>query len=197
MQEQITATAAEPQVRRGFLQKFLAIIVGGLAVLAPFVPGAAVVLDPVLRRRQGGDGATGNNELAGFLPVTSLSAVPADGMPRRFPVLADRVDAWTKQAAVPVGAVYLRRTDDNNVAALNVVCPHLGCAVRTEADGHFTCPCHDSEFDTTGKIIPVTRHGTTTVAQRDLDSLEVRIIDGQVFVKFQNFRAAIREKVPV
>jgi len=178
------------------MKRFLALVIGGLAVLAPLVPGGAVLLDPILRRRQA-KGATGGADLEGFIAVASLSALPADGMPRRFPVLADRVDAWSTQPNVPIGAVYLRRTGEAEVSAINVVCPHLGCAVRTEADGHFVCPCHDSEFDPTGKIIAVTRHGKKTVAQRDLDTLEVRIVGDSILVRFQNFRAAIREKIPV
>jgi hypothetical protein len=48
--------------------------------------GLLTLLDP-LRRKAG---------ISGFVHVTSLSALPEDGTPRRFPVIADRVDAWNK-----------------------------------------------------------------------------------------------------
>ena len=36
--------------------------------------------------------------------------------------------------------------------ALNLVCPHLGCTVEPQPDG-FTCPCHGSRFDLSGKVM--------------------------------------------
>ena len=38
------------------------------------------------------------------------------------------------------------------VAALSLVCTHLGCIVKESPEG-FSCPCHGSKFDTQGKII--------------------------------------------
>src|SRR5437870_5037199 len=105
--------------RRGFLKKFLASAIGAVLGLAPVAAGVRMLLDPLRRR-----GATG-----GFVRVASLDAVPADGVPRKFPVLADREDAWNKFQQVPVGAVYLRRTAEGKLDALNVVCPHAGCFV--------------------------------------------------------------------
>lgn len=39
------------------------------------------------------------------------------------------------------------------IAAVSTVCPHLGCIVARQADGSFSCPCHGSRFDRTGKVI--------------------------------------------
>jgi len=36
--------------------------------------------------------------------------------------------------------------------ALSLVCPHLGCTVEPQPDG-FTCPCHGSRFDLSGKVM--------------------------------------------
>ena len=54
---------------------------------------------------------------------------------------------WAKSPAVPVGAVYLRRTGERSVEALQTLCPHAGCFVdyRPEARD-FLCPCHNSTF---------------------------------------------------
>ena len=45
-------------------------------------------------------------------------------------------------------------SDDKGIAAVSTVCPHLRCVVTYhEEDGTFTftCPCHGSKFDATGK----------------------------------------------
>ena len=42
--------------------------------------------------------------------------------------------------------------DAKGVAAVSTVCPHLGCVVARHDDGGYTCPCHGSKFDTTGKV---------------------------------------------
>ena len=46
--------------------------------------------------------------LGKLIPVAPLDAVPDDGIPHEFPVVAERVDAWNRSLE-PIGAVYLRR----------------------------------------------------------------------------------------
>jgi len=189
MQEQLTQTTAHPEARRGFFKCIGTVLIGALASLVALLPGGMLLIDPVRRRRAAGDEA--------FVDVTSLASLPADGVPRRFPIVAERIDAWNRHAATPIGAVFLKRTGENEIVVMNVVCPHLGCAVRVETSELISCPCHDSEFDTHGRIIPITRNGNRSVSPRDLDTLEVRIENGRVLVRFQNFRAGVQDKIPV
>ncbi len=170
--------------RRGFLKKTLAGALGILAALVPVASGLIVALDP-LRRKAAATRA---------VRVTTLSALPTDGMPRRFPVLATKTDAWTRFDATPVGAVYLRRTGDQKVEALNVVCPHAGCAVEFQPGaGQFLCPCHKSVFGLDGQLAD-----PRSPSPRGLDSLAVTVdADGAVWVAFQNFQAGRPDKVPV
>jgi cytochrome b6-f complex iron-sulfur subunit len=42
--------------------------------------------------------------------------------------------------------------DDEGLYAISLVCTHLGCIARHEADGSFACPCHGSRFDPEGKV---------------------------------------------
>ena len=176
--------------RRGFFKKFLAVVVGGVVVAVPAAAGLLVFLDPVLksRRRSGAGGG------AEFVPVTPLEAVPADGTPQRFQVIADRTDAWTKYQNVPLGAVYVKRTG-GEVMAYNALCPHAGCFVDVAADGRsFHCPCHNSGFDADGSLKP------GAVSPRPMDRLEVdeaALAQGVVRVKFQNFVAGTSDKIPV
>ncbi|MCS6958815.1 MAG: cytochrome b6-f complex iron-sulfur subunit [Pseudanabaenaceae cyanobacterium SKYGB_i_bin29] len=51
---------------------------------------------------------------------------------------------------------YLVITDNKEIAnyALNAVCTHLGCVVPWNvAEGKFICPCHGSQYDSTGKVV--------------------------------------------
>jgi quinol---cytochrome c reductase iron-sulfur subunit, bacillus type len=170
--------------RRGFIKEFLASAIGVLLGLVPLGAGLTVLLDP-LRRRASDSGA---------VRVATLDALPADGQPRKFPVLATRVDAWNTFNQVPIGAVYLRRTADGQVQAFNVVCPHAGCFVDFLPErGRYLCPCHNSTFTIAGKI-----DDPSSPAPRGLDSLVVQVREGnEIWVKFQNFQAGRAEKVPV
>jgi menaquinol-cytochrome c reductase iron-sulfur subunit len=170
--------------RRDFFKKALAGLIGAIVGLVPFGAGLVVFFDP-LRRKSAGNGK---------VRVTSLEALPDDGVPRKFPVLASRIDAWNKYHEVPIGAVYLRRTTEGKVQAFNVVCPHAGCFVDFLPErGSFLCPCHNSTFAVTGRI-----DNPTSPAPRGLDSLETEVRDGkEVWVQFQNFQPGRPEKIPV
>lgn len=164
-------------------RSFLAMFVGGLATVLPVGAGLTALLDPL--RRGGGD--------AGMVRVTRLGALPSDGSPQKFTVEADRTDAWSTYADTPVGAVYLRRTDDT-VIALNVVCPHAGCFVRLLPDKtSYACPCHNSSFDLDGTV-----DDPASPAPRPMDALAVEVRNGdEVWVRFQNFLPGREEKVAV
>ena len=176
-------TPAGP-ARRSFLAKAAAAIFGGAAVLTPFIAGLGVLLDPL--RRKGGQGNA--------IKVASIDAIPEDGTPAKFPVLADKKDAWNKFRQVPVGAVYVRRLPDKKFQAFNVVCPHAGCYVDfIEERGSFLCPCHNSTFSIDGRI-----DDPNSPSPRGLDPLEVEVRKNkEVWIKFQNFQTGRSERVPV
>ena len=123
----LSPLSATHTTRRSFLAKAAAIVIGGaLAITAP-VAGLFVFLDPLRRKSDSG----------GAVLVASLNALPENGEPRKFSVLATRVDAWNRSPNGPIGAVYLQRVGDK-VRALNVVCPHAGCFVDYRgAKNHF------------------------------------------------------------
>jgi len=170
--------------RRDFLTKAAAIVVGGACAVAAPVAGLFVAADPLRRKTESG----------GAVLVASLDALPETGEPRKFPVLATKVDAWNRSPNVPVGAVYLQRLAHNQVRAFNVVCPHAGCFVdyRTEHKNYF-CPCHNSSFALDGKVLD-----PKSPSPRALDDLPVEIRnETEIWVTFQNFRAGVHEKIPV
>ncbi len=170
--------------RRQFFKAASAAVLSGLAAAAPIAAGLPVLLDPLRRKA----------ELGGPVRVTTLEALPADGIPRKFSIISSRVDAWNRYADEPIGAVYLRRTGPTEIEALNVVCPHAGCFVDfVPARKGFFCPCHNSTFGLDGKIADA-----KSPAPRPMDSLPVEVRNGsEVWVAFQNFRAGHAGKVPV
>ena len=168
--------------RRGFLAKLAAIACGGIATLTPLAAGLWAFLHPLGRR----------SAAARFVPVAELAAIPPDGVPRRFPVVTDRKDAWTGYAAEPVGGVWLRREPGSDVVqALSATCPHAGCSVEMAAGGTcFRCPCHNSEFTFGGGIVE------PSPSPRPMDALDCRVEkDGAVAVQWQAFLAGIADKV--
>ena len=158
---------------------------GGAAALLPVFSAFKVLLDPLR-------GRTATNGIA--VKIIPLDALPADGIPRKFPVVAAKTDAWNKFQNVPIGAIYLRRTGEGRLEALNVVCPHAGCFVDfSHASNKFACPCHNSSFKLDGTIAD-----TKSPSPRALDSLAVEVRpDGAIWVTFQNFQAGRPDKVPV
>jgi menaquinol-cytochrome c reductase iron-sulfur subunit len=176
--------------RRGFLAQGVALALGATAYAVPAVSGVVASLNP-LRLKD----ATGV-----FLRITSLDTLPTDGLPRKFPVIAQRVDAWTRSVE-PIGAVYLCRTGEREVEALQVVCPHAGCTVQLEdvtdsktqrKELGFACPCHKAYFDLRGKCLQ-----TVSPSPRPLDTLEVKIEGSDVLVLFQNFKLGTADKVAI
>ncbi len=170
--------------RRTYLTKAAALVVGGvIAVVAP-VAGMFTFLDP-LRRKSGN---------AGMVRVASLSSLPENGEPRKLPVLDTLVDAWNRTENVPVGSVYVQKTGEGKVRVLNATCPHLGCSVGySAAKSGFFCPCHKSSFSMDGAILD-----PKSPSPRAMDELQAEIRgDGEVWVKFQNFRKGTPDKIPV
>ncbi len=170
--------------RRGFLKKAAAAGLGALTLLAPVASGVMVVLDPLREK----------SEQSTLVQITSLQSLPEDGLPRKYVVVSSHVDAWNRTPAIPIGAVYLRRTGPKSVQALNVVCPHAGCFVDyVAARKGFHCPCHNSSFGLDGKV-----DDPKSPSPRALDELPVEIRnETEVWVRFQNFLAGHAQKIPV
>lgn len=180
-------TPDEPGIRRRNLFVYGANLLGGAMGLALAVPGVAYLLTPLGRRGRDGDFRS--------LPVT-LAELPV-GVPRQFPIVEERTDAWVKYPAEPVGSVWLVRQPEGaraKVVAFTAECPHLGCAVNLAADGQsFFCPCHASAFRLDGERLNPT-------PPRPMDTLEVEVPEAEgapIRVKFRRFRTQSKEKTPL
>ena len=174
------AVEGSDATRRFFLKAAGAVLAGAGAMLPSVLAGVATLLDPLRRRERE----------ATSIRVASVSAIPQGAPPRRVTVLSDRSDAWTRYETTPVGAIYLRWEGDR-LQALNVVCPHAGCSVSVAPAGtHFACPCHRSRFALDGARME-------GPAPRGLDELETEVRDGEVWVRFQNFRPGVEARIPI
>ena len=178
--QDLSDASADPQ-RRGFLIHTATALVGGVVAIVPLVAGLFTFLDPVRRASGGGK----------FIPVTTLDGLPEDGIPRQFPVIADRVDAWNRYPKEPIGAVYLIRRKGKPIEAFTATCPHAGCFIAYSAEKkYFQCPCHKSAFDVEGhRLLEISK-----VPPRNMDSLEVKTEGNHILVKFVNFYAGRPEK---
>jgi len=173
--------------RRSFLKAASATLLGAAALLIAPLAGLRVWLQPL---RRPGDRTEGS-----WVDVARLSALPDGEVPRRFPVEADRMNAWSRIPRQAVGAVFLRRTSGAaQVQAFNVICPHAGCLVGyTPGEEGFLCPCHNSRFALDGRV-----ESPASPSPRGLDTLETQVRNGdEVWVRFRSFRVGIKEKLPV
>jgi cytochrome b6-f complex iron-sulfur subunit len=55
------------------------------------------------------------------------------------------------EAFIPPGRSVALFRDGEGVYAISTTCTHLGCVVKTSADG-FECPCHGSRFSADGAV---------------------------------------------
>lgn len=170
--------------RRAFAIKAIALLSGAAAYLVPALAGLISFLNPLGQKSEAGS----------FRRLASLDDLTVGGPPLKVSIIADRTDAWNYFPNEPIGAVFLRRVKQDQVQVINVVCPHAGCSIQYEsASNKFFCPCHSASFDLTGKPLDA-----TSPSPRPLDELEVdreALKQGEVRVKFQNFRTGTSDKI--
>ena len=184
--------------RRSFLMRFTTGLLAAVLGLLPMLFGLLFFLDPLLRRRRAGSAAgegQSQRDAEGFIKLDAkVDALPDDGTPMSFKVVDDKVDAWNKFTNVEVGTVWLRKKPDGSVIAFNTICPHLGCAVDYRSGKRdFFCPCHTSAFNLDGVK-------QNQIPPRGMDQLltKTKVETGDaIWVKYENFLAGRKEKVPV
>jgi cytochrome b6-f complex iron-sulfur subunit len=107
--------------------------------------------------------------LAGVAPAcggSSMSPSSAPSLPSVAGTPAGRTLTIAIDAASPLASVggaatvnvstgmYLvARTDQSTFTTVTAVCTHEGCAVTGFANSRYVCPCHGSEFTTTGAVV--------------------------------------------
>jgi cytochrome b6-f complex iron-sulfur subunit len=87
--------------------------------------------------------------LFGALRLPKAAVLPAPS--RKFRVTLPESMAAGASLTPPGRSVAIVR-DEQGIYAVSTVCTHLGCIVKSEADG-FHCPCHGSRFGKDGSVV--------------------------------------------
>jgi Rieske Fe-S protein len=164
----------------GFLTNLLLVIIG----LIVAIPALGYFLSP-LRRKSGTEGAQSD-----FQDIGLLSDVPV-GQWRLLPLEMTRQDGWKKTHVKH--AVWVRRQDKGEpaITVLSSICPHLGCPINWHPDrSEFVCPCHGGIFNQNGEH-------TSGPPPRGMDLLQFETRAGRLWVRWQDFKIGVAERVPV
>jgi menaquinol-cytochrome c reductase iron-sulfur subunit len=172
--------------RRGFVAGLTALVLGGLSLLTPVASAVVALFDPIHRRRSSGKG----NRVEVTTQEIADRLVP--GVPESFTITGTRKDAWNTLENQTIGSVFLVRDEAGKLRAFQSKCPHQGCDVSYLAtEKRFFCPCHNANFQADGARVK----GDEGPVCRDLDSLDVEVRDGAVWVDYKTFRTGIDHRV--
>jgi len=168
--------------RRRFLEVCTDAVVALLGACIA-VPALAYVFAPA--RRWTGKKGTGED----FQNVGALAQLPIDQWQLVSLQLAQR-DGWEK-VRIRHG-VWVRRSKDlTKIEVLSSICPHLGCPLNWHPDhAEFVCPCHGGVFDIHGGHV-------AGPPPRPMDPLEYHVENGCLFVRWQDFKVGVAERIPV
>lgn len=123
------------------------------------------------------------SKAASFVAVSSLTAAcggspsgpsgiasdPAPSVPatltgRTVTIVLDAAPALSSVGAgaiafTSLGSFLVARTGQNTYTALSSTCTHEACEVSAFGGGRFVCPCHGSQYSTSGAVVtgPATR----------------------------------------
>lgn len=171
-------TGTEPTPRRRFLRWMTALGALGSAALAG-LPALRAFLSPLLEQPG---------------PETWVKLGEADLFDLDIPTKVDFSetvnDAWVETRELK--SVWVFTSDGEHFTVYSGRCTHLGCSFAYDKDRkNFRCPCHRGVFD------PKTGAVLDGPPPRPLDRLESKIVKGDLFVAYRDFRVGTPEKVAV
>jgi len=175
--------------RRGFIGLLLGVIGVAIAFVTPVYASVRAVIFPLSQK-----------SLSGKEYLLTTIDLLDEATPQRFPIVDDVVDAWVTIPKQTIGNVYVRKISSTEVLAWQALCPHAGCVLGVKTTKNpktnntellFACPCHVAHFDLDGNLLD-----KKPDSPRNMDSLEARVEDGKVYVKFQNFQFGVATKTP-
>ena len=92
------------------------------------------------------------------------------GTPQKFLVPVEDLPDVGDELIFDDMKVVLRRQTQTEVAAISLVCTHLGCTVNRVETG-FLCPCHGSQYDSDGLVVG-------GPAPKTLPWLDIKVVPG-------------------
>jgi len=124
--------------RRRFLARIITTIHAAIATALGIVLGGTV-LSPLFGKQE-----------ENWLPAGTLANLPEhDPLPVTLRVA--REDGYNQ--VISRKNIFLLRTGESGVMAIDSTCTHLGCGVRWDADEQLIkCPCHGGVYDRDGTV---------------------------------------------
>jgi cytochrome b6-f complex iron-sulfur subunit len=118
------------------------------ASLAAFAGGLAAILPGC------GGGSNASNSIPGdALPTITgnvSNGTVTVGIAAGSPLAATGSQAMVSSSA---GNFLVTRTGETAFSALTANCTHQACVVSNHTGQSFVCPCHGSEFDSSGRVV--------------------------------------------
>jgi menaquinol-cytochrome c reductase iron-sulfur subunit len=155
----------------------------GLGLLVA-IPAIGYFVAPLLPRREGewvGEG---------FVDAGRLADLPV-GEWRLLSLEMERQDGWKKSRVRH--AIWVRRAgkEDRDITVLSPICPHLGCPINSHpAEKRFECPCHGGIFNSDGEYV-------SGPPPRSMDPLTFEVRAGRLWVRWQDFKIGVAQRIPV
>ncbi len=165
-------------------RSFLALLLGlGTVVVGALlsVPLFRFVLFPVFKSTTGTKWAT----------IGAISKFASISSPVEEDMNVEQQDGWREIYSQKSVFVIPWHNSNGNVRVLSAICPHMGCLVHFDKEANqFHCPCHGSIFAADGALV-------RGPAQRGLDPLPHKIVDGKLRILFEYFREGIARRIVV
>jgi menaquinol-cytochrome c reductase iron-sulfur subunit len=162
--------------RRGFFRIAIGVL-GGFIGLVICIPLVGSLVGPAFRKK-----------IPIWARVAAVGSLPP-GQPTVLSFTDQSSEGYLRETVVR--NVWAVRRSATEVTVFSPICTHLGCRYDWEPNsGRFLCPCHGSLFGLDGKVL-------AGPAPRPLDTLPVKIENGELFVQWERYELGIPGKIPV
>ncbi len=162
--------------RRGFLRLAIGMVSAILGLLLG-IPFVAALIAPTYRKTQ-----------SPYARVGEVGPLPQE-QPVSLRFQFQSTDAFLKETETH--EAWVIKHSDSDLTVFSPICTHLGCHYDWVASRQeFVCPCHNSFFSITGKVL-------AGPSPRPLDTLPYRIESGVLYVKWERYQAGVPEKILV
>jgi Rieske Fe-S protein len=164
--------------RRTFL-RWATAIGGVLSAFLAGVPAARAFLSPTFRRTREEK----------WIRLGEVDQFDPD-VPTKVDFVDAVSDAWVETRRLR--NVWIYTEDGETFRVYNGRCTHLGCNYSLDEEKNvFRCPCHTGFFDLkTGAVLG-------GPPPRPLDTLDVKVEDGILYARYQDFHLGVSEKSAV
>ena len=143
-------------------------------------PAIAFVTSPLWKRSTGTD--------AGYSDAGPLDGLTV-GQWKLLSINLVRQDGWTREEQTR--SIWVRRNSagQRDLTVFSPNCTHLGCPVsHAPGASEFICPCHGGHYDNNGARV-------SGPPPRGLDPLDFDIRDDHLWVRWQDFKVGVPERV--